>query len=219
MAPRAAGLRHGVWRPAGRQPRPAGLNQGCGMRKCARTVRTRITGTGRTILRDIPLSRPLARGRSRSPTMTVASSATRMPALINDARTGSKCGGHIPGKPAAHAQPGRTGCAAKRTSKPRMTAHAATTGDRVAPCVWMGMLPDYRSGTCVARRSPAGPASGKAPGVSASTSSGSPFRRVRIYSPGPVRGIRQGCRGRMSCPPGRSGSRSSCRWWSRNSCR
>lgn len=134
-----------------RQAAPSGSNQGCGIRKCATTVRTRTTGTAKTTLRDIPPSQPFARGRSSSPTMTAASSAKRMPALISDARTGSKCGGHIAGKLAAHPQPGRTGCAIQRTSKPIRTTQAATTGERVAPCVWMGILPDYRSGTLVAR--------------------------------------------------------------------
>ena len=84
--------------------------------------------------------------------MTVASSAKRMPALISDARTGNNCGGHTAGRLAAQAQPGRTGCAIQNTSKPRRTTQAATTGERMTPCVLMGMSPDYRSGTPVARR-------------------------------------------------------------------
>lgn len=133
-------------------PVHADSNQGCGIRKCATTVRTRITGTTKTTLRDIPPSQRFAGGRSSSPTMTVASSAKRMPALINDARTGNICGGHIAEKLAAQPQPGRTGCATQSTTKPRRTTQAATTGERVAPCVLMGMSPDYRSGTPVARR-------------------------------------------------------------------
>lgn len=127
-------------------PRQASSNQGCDIRKCATTVRTRTTGTAKTTLRDIPPSQAFARDRrSSSPTMRVASSTPRMPALISDARTGSNCGGHIAGKLAAHPQPGRTGCAIQRTSKPRRTTQAATAGERVAPRVWMVMLPDYRS--------------------------------------------------------------------------
>lgn len=58
----------------------------------------------------MPPSQVLARdGRSNSPIMTVASIATRMPALISDARTGSKCGGHIAERLTAHPQLGKTG--------------------------------------------------------------------------------------------------------------
>lgn len=153
-------------------PRHAGLNQGCGMRKCATTVRTRITGTAKTTLRDILPSQPFARGRSSSPTMTVASSAKSVPALISDARTGNKCGGHIAGRRTAHPQPGRTGCTIQRTSKPKRTTEAATTGERVAPCVGMGMLPDYRSGTQLHDDANAGPAKGKIPRLNADTSFG-----------------------------------------------
>ena len=84
--------------------------------------------------------------------MTVASSAKRMAALISDARIGNNCGGHTPGRLAPQAQPGRTGCAIQSTSKARRTTQAATTGECVAPCVWMGMSPDYRSSTVAARR-------------------------------------------------------------------
>jgi hypothetical protein len=130
------GLQPGVSDVCNRNPRPAVSNQGCGITKCATTVRTRITGTARTTLRDIPPSQLLARdGRSKIPMMTMTSSATRMPALISDARTGSKCGGHIAGKPVAHPQPGRTGCAIHKASKPRRTTQAATTGERVEPGV------------------------------------------------------------------------------------
>ena len=128
-------------------PRQAGSNQGCGIRKCATTVRIRITGTAKTTLRHIPANRWFAGGRSSSPTMTVASSAKRMPAPISDARTVNSCGGHTAGRLAAQAQPGRAGCAIHSTSKPRRTTPAATTGERVAPCVVMGMSTGYRSGT------------------------------------------------------------------------
>ncbi len=134
-----------------RQSEPS-RNQGCGIRKCATTVRARITGTAKTVLRDIPPSHRFALGRSSSPTMTVASSAKRIPALISDARKGNNCGGHTVGRLAEQAQPGRTGCAIQSTSKPRRTTQAATTGERVAPRVLLGMSSDYRSGTPVARR-------------------------------------------------------------------
>ncbi len=133
-------------------PSQAGSNQGCGIRKCATTVRARITGTANTVLRDIPPSHRFALGRSSSPTMTVASSAKRIPALISDARKGNNCGGHTAGRLAEQAQPGRTGCAIQSTNKPRRTTQAATAGERVAPRVLLGMSPDYRSGTPVARQ-------------------------------------------------------------------
>lgn len=127
------GLQPGVFDVCNSKPRSAGSTQGCGITKCATTVRTRITGTARTTLRYMPPSQVLARdGRSNSPMMTVASSATRMPALISDARTGSKCGGHIAERLTAHPQLGKTGCATQRTNKPRRTTQAAITGERVA---------------------------------------------------------------------------------------
>jgi hypothetical protein len=58
-----------------------------------------------------------------------------MPALISDARTGSKCGGHIAERLTAHPQLCKIGCAIQRTSSPRRTTQAATTGERVAPRV------------------------------------------------------------------------------------
>ena len=128
------------------------LDQGCGIRKCATTVRNRTTGTVKTTIREVRPSQRFARGRSNSPTMTVASNAKRMPALINDARTGNNCGGHTAGRLAEQAQPGRTGCAIQSTNKPRRTTQAATTGERVAPRVLLGMSPDYRSGTPVVSR-------------------------------------------------------------------
>ena len=136
----------------GRFDASGSLDQGCGIKKCATTVRNRTTGTVKTTIREMRPSQRFARGRSNSPTMTVASNAKRMPALINDARTGNNCGGHTAGRLAEQAQPGRTGCAIQSTNKPRRTTQAATTGERVAPCVWMGMSPDYRSGMPVARR-------------------------------------------------------------------
>jgi len=144
-------------------PSQAGSNQGCGIRKCATTVKTRTAGTAKTMLRDIPPSQRFALGRSSSPTMTVASSAKRIPALISDARKGNNCGGHTAGRLAAQAQPGRTGCAIHSISKPRSTTQAATTGERVAPDVLLGMSPAvYRSplllhddhGVAVRRRRP-----------------------------------------------------------------
>jgi hypothetical protein len=74
--------------------------------------------------------------------MTVASNANRIPALINDARTGNNCGGHTAGRLAEQAHPGRTGCAIQSASKPTRTTQAATTGERVAPSVLMYMSPD-----------------------------------------------------------------------------
>ncbi len=133
-------------------PNHASANQGCGIRKCATTVRSRITGTATTAHRDRPPSHGFALGRSNSPTTRVASSTESMPALISDARTGSSCGAHAAGRLAAQAQPGRNGCAIQSASKPKRTTQAANTGERVVPCVLMGMQPDYRSGTPIARR-------------------------------------------------------------------
>jgi hypothetical protein len=123
-------------------PNQARPNQGCGIRKCATTVRSRITGTAMTAHRDMPPSHGFALGRSNSPTMRVASSMERMPTLISDARIGNTCGGHADGRLAAQAQPGRSGCAIHSTNKPRRTTQAATTGERVAPGVLMGMSQD-----------------------------------------------------------------------------
>ena len=111
-----------------------------------------MIGTANTVRRDCPPSHRFDLGRSSSPTNTVASSANRMPALISDARTGNNCGGHTAGRLAAQAQLGRTGCAIQSTSNPRSTVPTATAGERVAPTVWMGIEPDYRSSTTAARR-------------------------------------------------------------------
>lgn len=127
-------------------------NQDCGITKCATTVKTRMIGTANTVRRDCPPSHRFDLGRSSSPTNTVASSANRMPALISDARTGNNCGGHTAGRLAAQAQLGRTGCAIQSTSNPRSTVPTATAGERVAPTVWMGIEPDYRSSTTAAQR-------------------------------------------------------------------
>lgn len=111
------------------KPRCAGSTQGCGITKCATPVRTRTTGTARTTLRYMPPIQVLALdGRSNGPIMTVASSVARMTALISDARTGSKCGGHIAERLTAHPQLGKTGWAIQRTSSPSRTIPAATTG-------------------------------------------------------------------------------------------
>lgn len=111
-----------------------------------------MIGTANTVRRDCPPSHRFDLGRSSSPTSTVASSANKMPALISDARTGNNCGGHTAGRLAAQAQLGRTGCAIQSTSNPRSTVPTATAGERVAPTVWMGIEPDYRSSTTAARR-------------------------------------------------------------------
>ncbi len=127
-------------------------NQDCGITKCATTVKTRMIGTAHTVRRDCSPSHRFDLGRSSSPTNTVASSADKMPALISDARTGNNCGGHTAGRLAAQVQLGRTGCAIQSTSNPRSTVPTATAGERVAPTVWMGIEPDYRSSTTAARR-------------------------------------------------------------------
>lgn len=129
----------------------ADRNQGCGIRKCTTTVRTRITGTTKTTLREKPASHRFAEDRSSRPTMTVASNAKRMHALINDARTGNNCGGHSAEVLAVQAQPGRTGCATQSTTKARRTTQAAIAGERVATWVLVGMSTGYRTGTPVER--------------------------------------------------------------------
>ena len=111
-----------------------------------------MIGTANTVRRDCRPSHRFDLGRSSSPTNTVASSANRMPVLISDARTGNNCGGHTAGRLAAQAQLGRTGCAIQSTNNPRSTVPTATAGERVAPTVWMGIEPDYRSSTTAARR-------------------------------------------------------------------
>ena len=128
-------------------PNQASENQGCGIRKCTTTVRSRITGTAMMAHRDKPPSHGLALGRNNTPMMRVTSSTESTPALIRDARTGRSCGGHKPGRLAAQAQPGSNGWVIQSTSKPKKTTEAAITGERVAPCILMDISPDYRSGT------------------------------------------------------------------------
>lgn len=79
------------------------------------------------------------------PMMRAASSTKRMPALINEARTGNKCGGHIAEKLTAHPQLGRIGCAIQRINKPTRNKQTAARGERVVKRVSLAKKQDYRS--------------------------------------------------------------------------